>query len=45
MVSMEIAFLKSFVEAAKDLKEDEILFSPVGPWTGSLRKEIGLIVE
>ncbi len=45
MVSMEIAFLKSFVEAAKDLKDDEILFCPLGPWTGSLRKEIGVIVE
>jgi hypothetical protein len=42
---MEIVFLNSLLEAAKDLKDDEILFSPLGPWTGSLRKEIGVIVK
>jgi len=42
---MEIVFVNNLLEAAKDLEDDEILFSPLGPWTGSLRKEIGVIVE
>jgi hypothetical protein len=45
MVAMEVLFLNNLLKATEDLGEDEILFSPVGPWTGSLRKEIGVIVE
>jgi hypothetical protein len=42
---METVFASSLLEVAKDLEDDEILFCPLGPWTGSLRKEIGVIVD
>ncbi len=41
---MEVVFVNNLLETAKDLEDDEILFCPLGPWTGSLRKEIGVIV-
>jgi hypothetical protein len=44
MVVMEIVFLNNLLEAAKDLKEDEILFCPMGHWAESYIKEIGGIV-
>jgi len=42
---MEIAFLGSLLKAAKDLKEDEILFCPMGHWARSYIKGIGGVVE
>jgi hypothetical protein len=44
MVVMEIVFLNNLLEAAKDLKEDEILFCPMGHWAESYIEEIGGVV-
>ncbi len=42
---MEIVFVKSLLEAAKDLKDDEILFCPVGFWAENIVKGVGGIIE
>jgi len=45
MFDMEVVFLRNLLEAAKGLKENEILFSPMGRWAKSYIKEIGGVVE
>jgi len=45
MVCMEILFLSNLMEAAKDLKDDEILFCPMGLWVHNLVKRVGGIIE
>ncbi len=42
---MEIVFLNSLLEVAKDLEDDEILFCPMGLWSESYRKQFGGVIE
>jgi hypothetical protein len=41
IVAMEIVFTSSLLEAAKDLKDDEILFCPLGRWSEAIRWGVG----
>ena len=45
MVAMEIVFVNNLFRAAEDLKEDEILFCPMGFWVHHIVKGVGGIIE
>jgi hypothetical protein len=45
MVVMEIVFLNNFLEATKDLEDNEILFCPLGFWVHHIVKGVGGIIE
>jgi hypothetical protein len=45
MVAMEIVFVNNLFKAAEDLREDEILFCPMGFWVHHIVKGVGGIIE
>jgi len=45
MVAMEIVFVNNLFKAAEDLREDEILFCPMGFWVHHIVKGLGGIIE